>query len=113
MAPNVSDYGRSYGLFIHILSRSRPADAPAVFLASVLSYRGVSAGGTAREEFSHPLRELLHVLPIQILSPDGFPISAPLSDFTVGQALLFGFFQPLFFDQHSLPFKPFPHDAPS
>src|SRR5262249_30520699 len=110
--PNVGDHRQSHSRLVQALRRGRTADAPAEFLARVFGYRGLSSGGTPREEFSHSLRELLHVLPIQLLSPDGFPISAPLSDFTVSQSFLFALFQRLLFDYPPLPFKPPPRAAP-
>src|SRR5262249_7385368 len=82
--PNVRDHRQPHGLFIQTLRRSRPAHASAVFPARVLGYCGFSSLGAGREEFSDSLREPLHVLPIQLLSPDGLALSAPLSDLAVG-----------------------------
>jgi hypothetical protein len=62
--PDVSGHSHSHRRFIQALRRSRTAHAPAVFLARVFGYRGLSSGGTAREEFSHSLRELLQILQI-------------------------------------------------
>jgi hypothetical protein len=96
--PNVGDYRQPDGLFIQALRRSRPAHAPAEFPACVFGYFGFSSLGTGGEEFSHSLREPLHVLPVYLLSPDSFALSAPLSELAVGQAFLFGLFQRLLFD---------------
>ena len=110
--PNVRDYRQPHGLFIQALRRSRPAHAPAVFPACVFGYCGFSSLGAGGEEFSHSLREPLHVLPIHLFSPDGFALSAPLSDLAVGQTFLFGLFQRLLLDQQPLPFVPIPRAAP-
>ena len=75
-------------------------------------YLKFSSGGTGREQLSHSAGELFHELPIEFLSPDGFSLSPPLSNLTVGKALLFRLFQGLLFDQQPLPFIPFPGAAP-
>src|SRR5262249_33493302 len=111
--PNVSDHRQSHSRFFQTLRRSRPADAAAIFLARVFGYRGFSSSGTPGEEVPHSLGELLHILTVKLLTPDGFTPSAPLFALAVGQAFLFGFFQPLFFDQQPLPFKTLPRGAPS
>src|SRR5262249_32021101 len=91
--PNVRYHRQPHNIFSQALRRSRPADAAAVFPACVFGYRGLSFGWASGEEFSYALRELLHVLPIQLLSPNGFALLAPLPDLAVGQAFIFGLFK--------------------
>src|SRR5262245_11842406 len=95
---NVRDNRQPHSVFTQALRRSRPSHAPAVFPARVFGYCGFSSLGAGGEDFSDSLREPLNVLPIQLFSPDGFALSAPLSDLAVDQTLLFGFIQRLLFD---------------
>jgi hypothetical protein len=106
--PNVRDNRQPHGVFTQALRRRRPAHATAVFPARVFGYCGFSSLGAGREEFSDSLREPLHILSIQLFSPGGFTLSAPLPDLAVGQTFLFGLFQRLLIDQQPLPFVPIP-----
>src|SRR5262245_35192771 len=102
--PNVRDHRHPHSLFIQALRRSRPAHAPAVFPARVFGYRGLSPPGAGGEDLAHSLREPLHVLTIQLLSPNGFALLASLPDLAVGHTFLFGLFQRLLFDHQPLAF---------
>jgi hypothetical protein len=77
----------------------------------MFSDRLLLIGRAPGKEIAHAPRELLDVLGIKLLPPFGRPFTGEASRFRIREALSFRPCERGFFDQHSLPFVPFPRTA--
>src|SRR5262249_26662504 len=105
--PDVRPHGQADRLLVKTLGGGRSPDPATIFQTSVFGDSCFTSCGTARKEFSYSFCKTLYIHLVQFFSPNGFALSAPRSDFLVGQTFFFRFFQCRLFNEQSLPFIPF------
>src|SRR5262249_40586918 len=110
--PDVRPHGQADRLLVKTLGGGRSPDPATIFQTSVFGDSWFTSCGTARKEFSYSFCKTLYIHLVQFFSPNGFALSAPRSDFLVGQTFFFRFFQCRLFNEQSLPFIPFARATP-